>query len=128
MEQYLIDDYDLIVIENETELRSIERYEDFTQFFDCGQGYYEDTIEQYVFCNDKYYIVTLTGQIGSQRMDVGDRVYWVDEIESIEVKEIEKPQPLKREDIRIEMNGLTDGEKSLIKDFLNKNKIKHHFI
>ncbi len=53
------------------------------EHLDCGQGYYED--EATVMCKigDDYYEVSITAEIGSAKQDWGDRLYWVEKIESV---------------------------------------------
>lgn len=100
MEEYLIKDYD--VLEDERYLPSIEsivpyfKSLDSRGYFDCGEGYYQDEHEQLIKIKDKFYRVTITAEIGSQWMDVGDRVYFVESIKNVEYIEIDKPTPKKK--------------------------------
>jgi hypothetical protein len=95
MEQYLIDQYG--VIEDEKYLTSVDEIEDFVRdlddLFDCGQGYYQEEAEVILKIGDKFYAVKVKAEIVSSKQDRGDRLYWVERIESVTYREIEKPQP-----------------------------------
>ncbi len=98
LEGYFATDYpDLIQSENG--LRSEEEIEDYfrsdySDFFDCGQGFSQDTAVVLIKIGFKFYHVTLTAEIGSAKQDIGDRLYWVEELEKVEWKETEKPKPI----------------------------------
>lgn len=95
LDKYLIDQYQ--VIENKEYLKhpiQIEDYfnDDYSGYFDCGQGYYEDIAKQIVHIGNKFYEVILKAQILSSKQDKGDRLYWVEELESVSYVEIDKPK------------------------------------
>ena len=68
-----------------------------TGYFDCGQGYYQNTIQVYLKVGAEYWLFTIKAYIGSQRVDIGDDVHYFDGIESVEWIAAEKPpEPTKR--------------------------------
>lgn len=96
MEQYLIDEYGVIF--DPQWLKSEEDITDYfkgnkDELFACGQGYYQDEVEVLALVGDKFYKVTIHAEILSARQDRGDRLYWVDDIESVEYVEVPKPEP-----------------------------------
>ena len=65
----------------------------------------------------------MTAEIVSEKQDRGDRLYWVDYIESVTYRQVEKPEP-KPKTFEIHIEDMDkDQYKSLVK-FLNKSKIK----
>lgn len=93
MEQYLKDQYnvrEISYLESEEDIVSYFM-EDPYDYFDCGQGYYEDEVNIIVKIKDKFYNVKITAAIGSSKQDRGDRLYFVENAESVEYSEIEKP-------------------------------------
>lgn len=96
MEQYLVEQYG--VIEDKKRLTSEESIEDYFEdiardYMECGQGYYQDEAEFICKIGNKFYEVTVYAEIGSAKQDVGDRLYWIDGIQSVTYREIEKPAP-----------------------------------
>lgn len=96
MEKYLKDEYN--VYEDEKYLTKEEEIEEYfkdcgSDFLDCGQGYAEDEKSMICKIGDKFYEVEIKAELGSAKQDVGDRLYWIDEITSVEYKEISKPEP-----------------------------------
>lgn len=94
-EQYLIDDWDIYeskYLKHELHIESnfIIGYHDF---FDCGQGYYEDEIVKIVKIGANFYNVTIKAEIYSSKQDRGDRLYWVESIQSVTYAKIDKPLP-----------------------------------
>lgn len=63
-------------------------------YFDCGQGYYEDKKDFIVYLqsDNQYYKVTVAVDIASAKQDRGDRLYWVDGIKYISFIKIDEPQ------------------------------------
>lgn len=127
MEQYLVEDYG--VIEDKRYLTKEEDIEAYFEdsaydYFDCGQGYYQD--EKSVICciENKFYNVTINAEIGSQKQDRGDRLYWVEYIKSVTYKETEKPQP-KTRIVTIYKVWVTDEEKHQLEAFMNENGISN---
>jgi hypothetical protein len=97
IEQYLIDDYDMILDKQYLKHESqIEAYfvDDYHNYFDCGQGYYEECAEVYIAIGEIYYRVELSAEIYSSKQDRGDRLYWVEKLECVKHYEIEKPKPI----------------------------------
>lgn len=93
MEDYLKDQYN--VHEDKKWLTSEEDivpyFNDDYGIFDCGQGYYEDIKEIIAKIGEKFYKVIITANIDSQKMDRGDRYYFVDSINEVTYTEISKP-------------------------------------
>jgi len=56
---------------------------------DCGQGYYEDTISTIMKIGNKFYDVTVTAEIGSSKQDRGDKLYYIEGVETITILEHE---------------------------------------
>jgi hypothetical protein len=125
MEDYLTTDYG--VIEQCEWLKSTEQIEsyfkeDYHDYFDCGQGYCQEEADVIVKIGKKFYAVTMHAEILSSKQDVGDRLYWVEDIESVEWKEIEKPLPKTRKSSTY-IFELSSEEKSLLDSFIKENNI-----
>lgn len=62
-------------------------------YFDCGQGYFEDKKDFIVYLQsvNQYYKVTVYVDIMSAKQDRGDRLYWVDGIKDISLMKINEP-------------------------------------
>ena len=71
-------------------------------FLDCGQGFYTEKDTIHIFLNGKSYAVTITGTIGSQKQDRGDRLYYIDDIESVTYVEIPTPEPKERKNYSLD--------------------------
>lgn len=96
MEKYLIEQYN--VIEDKRWLKDVSDIEDYFEdiardYMECGQGYYQDEAEFICKIGDKFYEVSVFAEIGSAKQDVGDRLYWIESIEKITYREIDKPAP-----------------------------------
>lgn len=96
IEEYLIKEYG--VIENVKYLKCVEQIEDYFKdcgydLFDCGQGYFQDKANATCKISEKFYDVLIVSEIGSAKQDRGDRLYWVESIEKVTWKEIDKPMP-----------------------------------
>lgn len=83
------------IIEDTKYLKSVDDIEGYFKedgytYFDCGQGYYSESEAVYIKIDDKYYEVIMTAEIGSQKQDRGDRLYWVEGIKSVTYKELSK--------------------------------------
>lgn len=127
MEQYLSEDYGVIEDKNYlTKEEDIEPYfkDDSYDFFDCGQGYYQEEVEVICCIGDKFYKVKIKAEIGSAKQDRGDRLYWVEGIESVIYEEIEKPKPKAREIVLYKV-WVTKEEKNILKGFLSENCISY---
>lgn len=84
--------------ENLSEVDDIEYYfSESDDDFECGQGYYEDTITHIVYIDGKYYEVIVTANIVSSKQDRGDRLYWAEDIKSVVYTEIPEPTPKSEE-------------------------------
>lgn len=56
--------------------------------FECGEGEYEDEVEVTVKIGDEYFEVFMSAEIGSQRQDRGDRLYWVEDVTTVTYKKV----------------------------------------
>lgn len=123
-EQYLIDDYDIY---ESKYLKHEDQIEDYFkdvgyEFFDCGQGYYEDSVDTLVKIGNKFFGVTIDAEIGSAKQDRGDRLYWVESIENVTWNQREKPEP-KPKNYTMTISGISLDQYELIEQFLKNNKI-----
>ncbi len=67
----------------------VEYFEDAGyEYLPCGQGYFTREAGVFVGIADKYYRVTLKGEIESEKRDRGDRLYWVENIISVTFVEV----------------------------------------
>ncbi len=128
MEQYLKDDYN--VIEDENYLKSESDIKDYfgdlaLDYMDCGQGYYTDEYDWICKIGEKFYEVHVKAEIGSSKQDYGDRLYWVESIESTTYNEIEKPLPKERCYHSYTFN-ITEENYKLLEEFISKNKLEVH--
>ena len=61
------------------------------EYFDCGEGYYQDESTIYVQLDSgKIYEVHMEAICEGNKTDWGDRIYFVDEITKVEFKEVEE--------------------------------------
>jgi hypothetical protein len=125
-EQYLKDDYDVYECAGMQSHLEIPGYfkDCGQQFFDCGQGYYEEEADVLVKIGNKFYEVHIEAETDSQRMDVGDRVYWIDKITDVTYEEVEKPKPLLVKEYSYDFN-LTLEEKERLEALLEKHNFKY---
>jgi len=117
MEDYLVKDYG--VISNEKWLKDETQIEDFFRdvaydYLDCGQGYYEDEATLLAMVGEKFYEVKITAEIGSSKQDRGDRLYFVEDIESVTWKEVDKPLPKDKSEYTYTL--LLDAEQKVAMD------------
>lgn len=123
LEGYLIKQYNVHEDKNYLQDASdIEQYfkDDGYDYFDCGQGYSQSEADVIVHIANKFYLVTMKAEIGSQKQDRGDRLYFVENIVKVEYEEIDKPER-KTEYISIKVSE-NDIEKVL--EFLESEGIK----
>ncbi|ATF13518.1 hypothetical protein A616_16500 [Brevibacillus brevis X23] len=127
MEAYLEEQYDVFEDENYlTQESDIVQY--FTdsgrEFFDCGQGYYQDEAELICKVSDKFYKVKIEASIVGEKRDVGDKLYFVDEIKSVTYEEIEKPEPKEKVSVTYQLE-LTEQQKSALENFMRQHYIEY---
>lgn len=127
MEQYLKDEYD--VYEDENYLTNENQIKDYFKdegrdFLECGQGYYQD--EENILCKvgDEFYDVHIKADIGSSKQEYGDRLYWIEDISSVDYKEIEKPKPKEKISIKYELN-LTKDQKKDLENYMKELNIQY---
>lgn len=97
MEKYLIEQYD--IIENKKWLKDVDDIEEYFEdiardYMECGQGYFQDEADFICKIGDKFYKVDVLAEIGSAKQDRGDRLYWIEYIEKVTYREIDKPTPI----------------------------------
>lgn len=127
MEKNLIEQYD--VIEDNRWLKDVSDIEDYFEdiardYMECGQGYYQDYADFTCKIGDKFYDVNVFAEIGSAKQDVGDRLYWIDNIERITYHEIEKPIPKPITSVTYTFK-VTSSELAEINDYLESNSIEY---
>lgn len=127
MEQYLIDQYD--VYEDKKWLTDASDIEDYftdegREFMECGQGFYQDSAELICKIGDKFYEVLIEAEIGSAKQDIGDRLYWVEDIERVSYKEIDKPKKKDKTIIEYTIN-LTERQRSELESYLSNRGIEY---
>lgn len=124
-EQYLIDDYDVYECNTLKSHLQIENYfkSNGREFFECGQGFYQDEVYVFLKIGNKFYDVTINAEINSRKMDYGDRFYWVDKIDKVSYIESEKPEPKLVKLYRYELT-LTTEQKTLLDNFLKTNELR----
>ncbi len=88
-----------LVITDEKWLKSIDDIEAYfkdegSYFLPCGQGYATDEADVFVGIGDKYYRVTIMAEIESAKQDCGDRLYWVEKIDSVTFVEVSAKEVL----------------------------------
>lgn len=125
IEHYLIKDYRVIQDVNYLKCEEqIKDYfeDDYHEYFDCGQGYFQDEADVIVKIAKKYYKVKLYADICSAKQDIGDRLYWVENLEKVKYKEIEKPLQKDRKDVKFKVVGVSKEEQLELISFLEKFK------
>ena len=121
-EEYLIKEYG--VVENAKWLKCEEQIEDYFKedsydLFDCGQGYSQDEASVICKIGDKFYDVLIKAEIESSKQDRGDRLYWVESIEKVTWKEIDKPMPKEKLTFSYEFT-MSKDKKLSFDSYLNK--------
>lgn len=127
MEKYLKEEYD--VFEDKRWLTDESEIEDYFHdngydLFDCGQGYYEDSVTFLIKIKDKFYSVTVNAEVVGHWQDRGDKLYQVERIESVVYKEIPKPLPKERTDVTYNLS-LTEAQKRRLESFMSDNYIQY---
>lgn len=127
-EKYLFEEYDLFEDKNWlTKREDIVEYfeENGADFLDCGQGYSQDETSILCKVGDKFYIVDIEAEIGSQKQDRGDRLYWVEDIESVSYEEVDKPLPKDRVNVFYNLS-LTKAQKERLESFMDNASIDYN--
>lgn len=62
--------------------------DDGRKFFDCGQGYSQDHAEVVAKIKDRYFFVEIDAEVWGAKQDIGDKLYWVEEITNVSYKEV----------------------------------------
>jgi len=126
-EEYLIKEYG--VVENAKYLKCVEQIEDYfkdeySDLFDCGQGFYQEKASVICKIGGKFYDVLIVAEIGSAKQDRGDRLYWVESIEKVTWKEINKPLPKEKLTFSYEFT-LSQDEKFALDSYLKERNFEH---
>lgn len=83
--------FDFLAVEDDI----IPYFEDIAlDYFDCGQGFYEDT-KDFIVCLqsvNQFYKVTVNIDVASAKQERGERLYWVDGINKITFIKIDEPK------------------------------------
>ena len=58
------------------------------EYFECGQGYYQEDVEICVKIGAEYFKVQIYAEIESSKQDRGDRLYWVEKITEVKYSKI----------------------------------------
>lgn len=93
------------------------------EYFDCGQGYYEDAVSLLAKVGDKFYQVSIEAEIMSAKQDYGDRLYWVESVTEVTFEEVPKPVENTADTFSYKLE-LTAAQKSKLESFLGDNEIK----
>lgn len=93
------------------------------EYFDCGQGYYEDEISLLAKVGDKFYQVFIEAEIMSAKQDYGERLYWIEDVRDVTFKEVSKPVEHTADTFSYKLE-LTAAQKSKLESFLDDNEIK----
>lgn len=123
MEDYLKNDYGVIQDRNYLKCEEqIEPYfkDNYSDHFDCGQGYAQDEAIAIIKIAQKYYSVKTTAEIESAKQDRGDRLYWVEKIASITWEELPKPLPKETEQFTYTFT-LNKDKRAHLEEFLKEH-------
>lgn len=126
MEKYLKDEYN--VFEDEKYLTKDEDIEDYfkdcgQEWLECGQGYAQDETEILCKIGDKFYKVEIKAELGSSKQEYGDRLYWIDEISSVDYEEISKPEPKEKYVCKYSL-VLTEDQKRALENYMEQLHIE----
>ena len=126
MEKYLKDEYN--VFEDEKYLTKEEDIEDYfkdcgQEWLECGQGYAQDEAEILCKIRDKFYKVEIKAELGSSKQEYGDRLYWIDEISSVDYEEISKPEPKEKYVCKYSL-VLTEDQKRALENYMEQLHIE----
>ena len=124
LDDYLKEQYGVIMDTDWLKhVSQIESYfaEDCSEYFDCGQGHYQDEAEEIVFIGHKFYCVKMKAEIFSSKQDRGDRMYWVESLESVTYSEIPMPEEKKKITCRYDFSvDLLEEEREALDEVLLK--------
>lgn len=95
--------------------------DNYGDYLECGQGFYQDKAKTFCYVKDRLLSVTINAEIIGQKMDVGDRLYSVDRIKSIDLEPFDQSEYEKITQLQLE-ELIKAKEKELEK--LKNKKIK----
>ena len=125
MEDYLIKHYDVFQDKSLNSEFQIEEYFKLNgyKFFKCGKRHYESEVTKIIKIDQRFFSVTIYAEIGGTKLnDKENSLYWVEGIEKVEYREIEKPA--KKESLLFQYSLiLTENKKMLLDKWLEENNI-----
>ena len=124
IEPYLVNEYG--VIEDVKGLTSEDDIENYfmdcgSEYFDCGQGYYEDEVELIVKIGYRFFNVHIYAEVWGDKQDHGDKLYYVEKIMSVTHEEIPKPEPKTKQTVILNVTAPEYDIERLI-SYLNEHK------
>ncbi len=127
IDKYLETDYN--VIQCGTYLKCADMISDYfrddaDEYFEDDDGDVSDEAEVLVKIAQKYYKVSLTAELGSQKQDRGDRTYWVECVRSVSYEEIPKPKQISRNTVAFNCK-IGYAEIQMIMGFLDSKGIDY---
>jgi len=125
-EPYLKEDYGVI---QEKWLVDPEQFRDYLsdeigELLECGQGYSQNEGSVIIKLGLQFYQVDFTAEINSSKQDRGDRLYWVEDLDTVSWKEIDKPEP-KAKGIRQYEFFMNNDEHERLVNLLDKHKFEY---
>lgn len=120
--KYLVKDYGWIIdphLYKEEDIRSYF-FDCGAEYFECGQGFYQDVFEGKFLVDGKGYLVRIDAFIESAKQDVGERLYWVESIMNVRWEHIDIPEQKERKDYIIEVKNFTEKEYKTILNEIKK--------
>lgn len=94
------------------------------EYFDCGQGYYQDEALVKAYLLGKCYEIKLHADIESSKQDRGDRLYWVECIKHVSFREVDKPAPRERGGYTLEIEGATAKDIKWLQGAMEREGLK----
>lgn len=136
MEKYLKEDYGVLnleedpyfhIEENDSIKESIAKFvrEYARELFDCGQGYCQKSAEELVYYNGQLYSVSIVAEIMSAKQNYRDRLYWVEDIKSIEVEEMEMLEPKEKTHLRLDLLNVSKDQFDSIRNVLSELGVEY---
>jgi hypothetical protein len=123
--EQLIQDYDIEVDICDDPSEFADYFRDCgSDYFECGQGFYQDEATVIVQLGDTYFNVYLEAEIGSQKMERGERFYSVENIIKVEWEVIPTPELRAKCQYSI-VATLTDFDQRRLVEYFEEHNISH---
>lgn len=122
-------DYDILEDSNYlTSPDQIEQYftDNGRDYFDCGQGYFQDEATIFVKIGDDFFDVTITADCIGDWQEYGDKVYHIEKITNVTWEKIDKPISYSRKPVKLIMN-LTTNQLEELYNWLHRRRIDYTF-